>query len=913
MHIQWHSSPVDAVETALETSRINGHDPSAVTDLRQRYGPNVLPKGRAEHPILRFLRQFHAPLVYILIASGIVTAIIGGITDTSVIFGVVLLNAIIGFVQEGKAISSLSRLANSVVGTATVIRGGVRMHVPMEDLVPGDLVALDSGDRVPADVRLVWVKDMAVAEAALTGESVPSEKQALPVDSSSVLADRASMAYASTVVTRGAGMGLVVATGTSTEVGKISTLLGSAPSLQTPLTQQIARFSNVILVAILLLAAATFAIGVVRGEQPVDMLMAAVALSVGAIPEGLPAAVTIILAIGVNRMAKRRAIVRSLPVVETLGSTTVICSDKTGTLTENQMTVVAVATPSSNYVVHGTGYRPEGELYQRDATGAHERVAHIGLDMALHETIRTGVLCSTATIRESDGSWHAVGDPTEAALVVLGQKVSLHRDVEQELMPLIDVVPFSSDLQFMATLHRTSASTSRIYMKGSLEAVMPRCSTMLLRNGDRMPIDSDSITERVATMSAEGWRVLACAVHELDHVIDEVQAGTVGGDFTFVGLVGMIDPPRPEVRASIAECRTAGIAVKMITGDHAITAVTIARDLGIVDTAMHPDECVRTGRDLEGASDAELEQIAEQYSVFARVTAEQKLRLVHALQRRGHVVAMTGDGVNDAPALRTANAGVAMGRSGTDVAKDAADIILTDDNFTTIVAAVEEGRTVYENLMKFIIWTVPTNAAEGLVIILAIALGVALPILPIHILWINMTTAVVLGLPLAFEPMPPDVMQRMPRRTDQPIFSREIIMRTGLVTILLLASGFGMYLWELSTGSPLAVAQTAAANAFVFIQMFYLFNCRTLVSPVSAPVTENMTVIYGAGLMTVLQLAFTYLPFVNATFHTAPLGLTSWAMIIAMSMVTYVVVAIEKSVRWRVIQTQTHGALRSQG
>ncbi|MFN9151216.1 MAG: cation-translocating P-type ATPase [Bacteroidota bacterium] len=899
MHLQWHSSSIEATEAALDTSRTNGLRDEEIIDRVARFGRNVLPKGRAEHPLLRFLRQFHAPRVYILIAAGVVTAIIGGISDTSVIFGVVLLNAIIGFIQEGKAISSLARLANSVVGTATVIRGGVRRHVAMDELVPGDLVVLESGDRVPADLRLTWVKDLAIAEAALTGESVPSEKQSGPVDAGAVLADRGSMAYASTVVTRGAAMGLVVATGTSTEVGTISALLTSAPTLQTPLTVQIARFSNIILVAILVLAAGTFAMGVMRGEAPVDMLMAAVALAVGAIPEGLPAAVTIILAIGVNRMAKRRAIVRSLPVVETLGSTTVICSDKTGTLTENQMTVVALTTASDEYVFQGTGYRPEGDVLLRDNDAGHTRVTHIGRDVALHETLRAGVLCSTAVVQHDQGAWHAVGDPTEAALVVAGMKASIHRDVEQELMPLVDVIPFSSDVQYMATLHRISPTTSRIYIKGSLESLLPKCDRMLLRDGQTTHVDTQSITGHVETMSAEGLRVLACAMKEIDGNPEEITADDVMSGCVLTGIVGMVDPPRAEVRASVAECQQAGVGVKMITGDHAITAVAIARELGIVHASGHPSELVRTGRELEGLSDQQMEAVAEEFNVFARVTPEQKLRLVHALQRRGHVVAMTGDGVNDAPALRTANVGIAMGRSGTDVAKDASDIVLTDDNFTTIVAAVEEGRTVYENLMKFIIWTVPTNAAEGLVILAAVAMGVALPILPIHILWINMTTAVILGLPLAFEPMPPDIMQRQPRRSDAPLFSRDILMRTGLMTTLLLSAGFGIYLWELASGSPLPVAQTAAANAFVFIQMFYLFNCRTLVSPVGAPITENMTVVYGATLMTVLQMAFTYMPFFNSTFQTAPLGVSSWATILAMSVVTYVIVAIEKSVRWR--------------
>lgn len=897
-HPPWHTQHVEDVVRQLASSTTNGLDSVEVQRRRHAHGPNSLPKGAIEHPLRRFMRQLNAPLVYILLISGVITILIGGVTDSIVIFGVVVLNAVVGFLQEGKAIAALASLASNVSGQTTVVRNGKRMRLPVEELVPGDIVILDAGDKVPADVRLTWVKDLAVAEAVLTGESVPTEKKTLALSAETEIADRTNMAYASTNIVRGSGIGIVVATGSATEVGTISALLDSAPTLQTPLTKQIAAFSALLLYAIVGLAVLTCIVGLLQGNDLKEMLLVSVALSVGAIPEGLPAAVTIILAIGVNRMASRRAIIRKLPAVETLGSTTVICSDKTGTLTENQMTVVEIATASHEYAVRGTGYEPDGEILHSD-NGEHQASVHVGQDAALLETVRIGVMCSTAIVHQVGGLWSAVGDPTEAALVVLGLKADLHRAIEHEIMPLVDVLPFSSDYQLMATLHRCESGCARVFVKGGLEALLPRCAWQLSADGTTVPLQAEHFHAAAELMGAQGHRVLACAMLKLETVPDELTMPMIAANLVMCGIVGMVDPPRAEVRASIAECHQAGIEVKMITGDHATTAVAIAQELGIITEVLHPEYYVRTGTQLSEMSDAELEDCAQQVHVFARVSPAQKLRLVTALQRRGHVVAMTGDGVNDAPALRAANIGVAMGRSGTDVAKDAAPMVLTDDNFSTIVSAVEEGRTVYENLLKFIIWTIPTNAAEGLIIVLAVAAGSALPIEPVQILWINMTTAVILGLPLAFEAAPADVMQQPPRKTGEPLFTRELFMRTSFITLILVSAGYGVFFYATHNGYSIASARTAASNTFVVVEMFYLFNCRTLISPSAAPITSNMTVVYGVGLMALLQAAFTYVPAMNSLFRTEPLTMVMWAIIISCGALAYVAVAIEKSLRWR--------------
>ncbi|MBN9398568.1 MAG: HAD-IC family P-type ATPase ['Candidatus Kapabacteria' thiocyanatum] len=890
----WHARTSEDVCMAFDVSVDAGLSDHDVERRRREHGVNELPRQRKQSAFARFLQQFRNPLVYILLISGLVTIILGGITDASVILGVVLVNALIGFIQEGKAVEALEALAGSVGTDARVIRSGRKQQVAVVDLVPGDVVVLESGDRVPADMRLVNARDLAIAEAALTGESVPVEKRTGPLDAATVLADRINMAYASTVVTYGSAVGIVTSTGANTEVGAISTLLADTVILATPLTKAIERFSNYLLVGIIILAALTFGAGLLRGEPFLEMVLAAVALAVGAIPEGLPAAVTIILAIGVARMAKRRAIIRRLAAVETLGSTTVICSDKTGTLTQNQMTVVTIMTDAVVYDVTGTGYAPDGRVVRNG------EAVDVAADAALDDCLHVALLCGTAVVENREGRWDAIGDPTEAALVVLAMKAGMQRDAEERDHPLVDTIPFSSEDQFMATLHR-QGETMRIHLKGSVEAVLSRSVERRTGDGRSHAFDHDAVLAQAADISAQGLRVLALAVKDVDASHGALEREDVANGMIFCGLVAMVDPPREEVKEAIRECQRAGITVKMITGDHAATASTIAMQLGLSGAEKDGRLVARTGAELSAMDGESFARSANDVAVFARATPEQKLRIVEALQGKGHVVSMTGDGVNDAPALRAANIGVAMGRTGTDVAKDAADMVLTDDNFTTIVAAVEEGRTVFDNLLKFIVWTIPTNIGEGLVIVAAIALGMELPILPVQILWINMTTAIILGLPLAFEPRQPDVMDRPPRDASKPILSKDLLLRTIFVGTLLLCFSFSLFLWELDRGESIDTARTAAANGFVIMEIFYLFACRTLVLPVrTVGFFSNGWVWGGVALTIILQLAFTYLPFMNMAFKTVPLALDVWVGAVASGIVVLLLVTIEKALRRRI-------------
>jgi cation-transporting ATPase F len=887
----WHALEATAIVQHFDVDPARGLHATAVALRREQYGENRLPEQAGKSALQRFAAQFTSPLVIVLLVAAGLTVVVGGIADAGVILGVVLVNAFIGFFQEEKAVDALRALAETVGTECTVRRDGKNVRVAAWELVPGDIVVLEAGDKVPADLRIISCRDAAIAEAALTGESVPVEKQTEPVAADAVVADRTNMAYSSTAVTYGMATGVVVATGASTEVGAISTLLADTVSLATPLTKTIEGFSKILLIAILVLAAVTFGVGMLRGGTVLDMLLAAVALSVGAIPEGLPAAVTIILAIGVNQMAKRRAIIRTLSSVETLGSTTVICSDKTGTLTQNQMTVTEVVTPNYRYQVTGTGYSAEGII----SHGGNQ--AKVGRDVALEMCLRTAVLCSTASVHiDETGQAEVVGDPTEAALLVMASKGGFTRTVEEEMRHKVDEIPFSSEHQYMATLHREDHQ-SLLLMKGSVEAVVARCTTIVEADGTVSARPLQPVEEAAANLSMQGLRVIAMAMRRLDADVRTLTRDDVS-EMVFCGLAAMVDPPRDEAKQAIAACQRAGITVKMITGDHAATASTIAEQLGMTGKRADGRLVAVTGGELATMDAAEFLAVAHDVNVFARTSPEQKLRLVEALQEHKEVVAMTGDGVNDAPALRKADIGVAMGRTGTEVAKDASDMVLTDDNFATIVNAVEEGRTVFSNLLKFIVWTIPTNIGEGLVIVFAIALGLDLPILPVQILWINMTTAVILGLPLAFEPRQPDVMDQPPRNVHEPLIGRDLLMRTLFVGVLLLIFSFALYKVELLRGNSLEAARTAAANGFVIMELFYLFACRTLLAPTRLiGYFSNAYVWGGAALMAVLQIAFTHLPIMNVLFKTAPVDGTSWLIAYGSGLVVLILVSLEKRLR----------------
>jgi len=880
-----HALSVTALLASLKVDAALGLSTDEALLRFRQYGANRLPEPPSKPAWRRFLGQFNQALIYILLCAGAMTAALGEWVDSSVIFGVVLINAVVGHVQEAKAEHALAALSRMLASTARVLRDGQKTTLAATQLVPGDVVLLDAGDKVPADLRLIHCHELYCDEAMLTGESLPVLKQvpALPVVTG--LAERINLAFSGALVTRGQGIGVVVATGSDTETGQISRLVAEAPVLSTPFTRKVARMSQVLLYVILALAGMTFAVGWLRGEPAFEMFMAAVAMAVGAIPEGLPAAVTVVLAIGVKRMAARRAIVRKLPAVETLGGVTVICTDKTGTLTQNQMTVQALWCGGQHFAVSGSGYAPQGQI-----TLAGEAVPLAG---ALHETLLAGLLCNDALLRQdaSSGQWQIAGDPTEAAMLTVAFKAGLG-DEHVMAHPRWGVLPFESERQYMATAHHRGEA-HLLYVKGAPEKLLERCIAQIDAAGVTCPFDIRDLArvEAVAAeMAQQGLRVLALARkgHFRREDAEILGHHHVSSGLVFLGLQGMMDPPRPEARAAVAACQRAGVRVKMMTGDHALTAAAVAAQLGMPEATW-----VLTGRRLAEMSTSDFARAAQDCHVFARVEPEQKLRLVKALQAAGHVVAMTGDGVNDAPALKAADIGVAMGGNGTETAREAADMVLTDDNFATLVAAVEEGRGVFDNLTKFVVWTLPTNFGEGLVLTAAIVVGVALPITPLQILWINMTTAVLLGLMLAFEPIEPGVMARPPRRPDAALLTRWLMWRVVLVGVAMLLGAFGLFAWKLAQGGSLEAARTVAVNLFVATEMFYLFNCRALGSP-SQRLPLNPWIWVGVGGMALLQVAFTYLPVMHALFHSVPLAWPDWLFILAVAWGISLLVTLEK-------------------
>jgi magnesium-transporting ATPase (P-type) len=889
----WHGL---AAEEALQRVGAvhHGLTPEEARRRLETHGPNQLPEAKPRNPLLRFVAQFHNVLIYVLLAAGLVTALLQHWLDAGVILGVVLINAAIGFVQEGKAEDALRAIRRMLSPQAMVLRGGRLVTVAAAHLVPGDLVQLQSGDKVPADLRLLRSKGLQVEEAPLTGESVPVEKGTEPVALETPLAERRGMAYSGTLVTHGQGTGIVVATGPATEIGRISAMVANVEQLTTPLLRQMAQFGRWLTAAILVLASAGFAFGVlVRDYAATEMFLASVGLAVAAIPEGLPAIMTITLAIGVQRMAGRNAIIRRLPAVETLGTVGVICSDKTGTLTRNAMTVAAIHTGERLLTVTGTGYDSHGGFVHRgDAVLPRD-------DARLHEILRAAVLCNDAALeQEPETGWRVHGDPMEGALLVAAVKAGLDLDATGKRWPRTDLIPFESGHKFMGTLHHSHEGESFIVVKGAPEAVIGMCASQRGAGGDAA-IEPDLWLERMEAMAAAGQRVLAVATKPAEPHRSELDFADVGSDLTLLGLLGLMDPPREEAITAVGICREAGIRVKMITGDHAATARAIARRVGLAD----PDE-VLTGPELDGLDDAALLQRVGAVDVYARVTPQHKLRLVQLLQREGAVVAMTGDGVNDAPALKRADVGVAMGINGTEAAKEAAEMVLADDNFASIANAVEEGRTVYDNLKKAILFVLPTNGGEALVVLGAILFGFPqFPLTPVQILWVNMITAVTLALALAFEPPEPGVMARPPRNARQPVLTALFLWRIGYVSLILMAGTFGLFLWEQHQGAPIQEARTVAVNTLVMFEIFYLFNSRYMTAPVlnRAGLLGNQYVLYAVGLLILFQLLFTYLPPVQALFGTAAIKAGVWVRIVLVAASVLFIVELEKALlrRWR--------------
>ena len=892
----WHAMPPDAVLAELRVGD-DGLDAEEAETRRARYGANALPEDGGNEALKILVRQIRDPLIYVLLASTVLAMLTGKMVDGAVICGVVVLNAIIGFVQEFRASRAIKALTGMVPNEAAVLRSGQKIMLPAVDLVPGDVVFLQSGDKVPADVRLIAARGLMVEEAALTGESVPVGKTVKAVAAEALIGDRTSLAFSGTLVTFGTAKGVVVATGGQTELGRISRMLGETTELMTPLTRQLGVIGSWIAIAVVIVSVLLLGIGLARGYPLADAILAAVTLAVAAIPEGLPAIVTIALAIGVQRMARRRAIIRKLPAVETLGSTTVICSDKTGTLTRNEMTVRALWTPDGAYRLSGIGYATDGALVDDDAHALSlpaEDARTLGL---------AGALCNDAALHETESGWQVAGDPTEGALLVAATKLGLDPQEVRARHRRLDTIAFESERQFMATLHADPEGGAVIYLKGAPEVVLRRCRAADARLAEH-------ITANVLAIAAQGMRVLAFAVRRPLAPIARLDADAVADDFVFLGLQGMIDPPREEAVRAVQACRRAGITVKMITGDHKETARAIGLDLGLVA----PGEDALSGTELARYSEQALRAAVRTHNVFARVAPEHKLKLVQALQANGEVVAMTGDGVNDAPALKQADIGVAMGITGTAASKEAADMVLADDNFASIEAAVEEGRRVYDNLIKALAFVLPTNLGLALILIVAVAFfpivdGEALlPMLPVQILWINLIAAVALALPLALEAMEPNLMNRPPRSPDAPVLNAFVVARTFVVAALMAAGAVGMFLHEYFVASPQvashpasvsalarAEAQTEAVTAVVMFQIFYLLNCRSLKNTLlDIGLWSNPWVYLGIAVVLVLQLAFTYLPVMNVVFGSAPLSLASWIEATAVAWLIMPIIGCEK-------------------
>jgi magnesium-transporting ATPase (P-type) len=881
--IDWHAlSAEDALRAA--DARLDGLGTAEVQDRLARFGRNALPLPRGRSALMRFLSQFHNLLIYVLLGAGAITAALGEWVDAAVILGVVVINAIIGFVQEGKAEAAIASIRRMLSLRATVLRGGKREEVSAEDLVPGDIVLLAAGDKVPADLRVIRVRGLRVEESALTGESQPVDKSTEPVAPEAALGDRLGMAFSGTLVVAGTATAMVAETGRRTQIGRITELLEQVEQVTTPLIRKLGQFAQQLTVFILAGAGAIFLFGwLARAIPPQEMFLVVAGLAVSAIPEGLPAIMTITLAIGVRKMAQRRAIIRHLPAVETLGSVTVICSDKTGTLTRDEMSVARVVLAEGALAVKGAGYAPAGG-FVRDG----QRLAP-GVVPGLRDLALAGMLCNDARVFERDGRWEMQGDPTEAALITLALKAGLDEAAQRAAHPRLDALPFESDQRFMATLHHGS-----IYVKGALERVLEFCDRELTRDGPR-PLDRTRWMREMEAAAQDGERVLALASKEVAPAQATLTSADVRSGMTLLGLVGMLDPPREEAIAAVATCRRAGIAVKMITGDHALTAQSIGHRLGLSARGGS-----LTGQALDGMDAQHLRRAAHDYDVFARVSPEHKLRLVEALQAEGEVVAMTGDGVNDAPALKKADVGVAMGIKGTEAAKEAAAMVIADDNFASITAAVEEGRTVYDNLKKALLYILPTNGGEVVAIIVAVLFGMAMPITALQILWINMVTETTLSIALAFEGQEARVMERPPRPPAEPLMSGYLLWRVLFVSALFCAGTLGLFLWEIARGMSSEVARTAAVNAIVVGEITYLFNSRffSASSMTWQGLTGNRFALLAIAILVLLQLGFTYAPGMQVLFDTAPLDAAAWLIILLFGVGVFVAVEIEKAL-WR--------------
>ncbi|WP_027709887.1 cation-transporting P-type ATPase [Zooshikella ganghwensis] len=886
--LTWHSisSKITLEKLQTSTSGLSQHE---AEKRLNSHGPNCLPQADKRSAFMRFLLQFNNILIYVLMGSAVITAFLSHWIDTGVILAVVVVNAIIGFIQEGKAEKAMDAIRHMLAPQANVIRGRERITIDGKHLVPGDIVLLEAGDKVPADIRLLTAHGMSAQEAILTGESVPVEKHTQPVAENAPLGDRSCMAFSGTLVTNGQCKGVVVTTGLGTEIGRISDLLSEVETLSTPLVEQMGMFAKWLTMLILVIAVILLTFGYfVAHYEFTEMFMAVVGLSVAAIPEGLPAVLTITLAIGVQAMARRNAIVRRLPAIETLGALSVICTDKTGTLTRNEMMVTSVLTHQHLFNLEGNSYEPRGALMLDDA---HVSPAEHSV---LEELARAATLCNDAALREHEGVWMVEGDPMEGALLAFSGKMDINIRHEQAKWTRTDAIPFDAKHRFMATLNHDHEHHACVFVKGAPEQLLSMCKNQRGANGEIEPLDTHYWNSQAEAIAVLGQRVLAFAVKPVQPSETILEYSDVEDSLTLVGMVGMIDPPRSEAIAAVAECISAGIRVKMITGDHTKTAAAIGKQIGLQST-----EKVLTGADLDGLDDAALKHAVLECDIFARTSPEHKLRLVMALQAHGMTVAMTGDGVNDAPALKRADAGIAMGQKGSEAAKEAAELVLADDNFASIVAAVREGRTVYDNLKKVISWTLPTNAGEAMTIVIALLLGMTLPITPVQILWVNLITAITLGIALAFEPTEENTMRRPPRTRNEPLLNGGLVWHIVLVSFLFLCGVFGIYHYAMDQGYTVELARTIALNTLVVMETFHLFFIRNIYgTSLTWKAIRGTKVVWSVvAIVTAAQFAITYFPPLQAVFATAPIPFLDGLLIICVGVALFTIIELEKQIR----------------
>lgn len=879
----WHGlTPEEALSRA--DSRKSGLTAEETEERQVKYGANELRAKKKASLVKVFLRQFLSPLIYVLLAAGIISLVSQFITgeqhfiDAIVIFGVIILNAAIGTFQEGQAEKAMEALLEMAAPKAKVRRNGSIETIPARDIVPGDILLFEAGDKVPADIRLMESVNLKVNESALTGESVPVEKQIAPVPKDAILPERVNMLFMSTIVTSGRGAGVAVLTGMETEIGKIATGLEEVQQEETPLQRNIKNLSQYLVFVFLGVSALLVVVGLLQGLGLFDLFMLAIAAAVASIPEGLPAVVTVVLAIGMRTMARRNAIIRKLVAVETLGSATVICTDKTGTLTLNQMTVRRLFSDGNYVEVTGEGYEPKGEFRQDGKPVALEKDSQITL------LLRAGALCNDASLTENHGRHGIFGDPTEGALVVAAAKAGLHQADLQEGYPRINELPFASEKQYMVTLHymatlHSEEGHSRAFVKGSPEKILIY-SREILKNNHAAPIteaDRRELTEAASKMGMDALRVIAVAYRDFPKGLERLTDEDVQDNLTFIGLVGMSDPPRQEAREAVALCQQAGIKVKMITGDNKITAESIARQI-----ALPPGRAI-TGVELQQMSDEELSVEIENISVFARIEPLHKLRIINALKANGEIVSMTGDGVNDAPALKAADIGVAMGITGTDVAKEASDMVLADDNFASVVAAVDEGRAVFNRLRNVLFYTLNTNLSELVTLILALIFVGHSPLLAVQILWINLVTDTAGDIPLGMEPKFGDELKQPPRDAGVGLLYPGLIIRIMVMAILIGLGTFLIFRWA-EQRMPVEEARTLAFCALVAFEWLMAFSARSDEHTVfKLGLFSNHFLVISIGVAVLLQIAVVYVPFLQKAFGTFPLTPRDWGIVIAAS------------------------------